>query len=204
VDTTVALALPYSGLAAVLIWTSLVFASMRAFERAPVRAGEALKTGLRKLPAVFVATFVALVLMTCGFFLFIIPGLILAAMFFAIVPAIVIEQRDPFEALGRSRRLSKGARLRILGVIMLASLIAGLPIIAFSMIAGVAAAGVAADAQTATLSLQWQALVQAVSLVLSALTTPYSVAAVTLLYVDRRARTEAPDLEEAAARLSGV
>jgi hypothetical protein len=40
--------------------------------------------------------------------------------------------------------------------------------------------------------------------VLSALTTPYSAAALTLLYIDRRARTEAVDLEEAAARLSNV
>jgi hypothetical protein len=199
------LSLPYSLAAAAAIWAGLVFASMRAFEGGTFSASDALKVAMRTLPAVIVATIVAVLLITLGMFLLIVPGLIIASMFFAIVPAIVIEGYGPFASLGRSRRLSKGARLRIFGVLVLATLIAALPVIAFSMIAGVAAAtGAARGVASATLSVGWQAVVQAGSLVLGALTTPYSVAALTLLYVDRRARTEAPDLEEAASRLSGV
>jgi len=222
VDSTVALSMPYTLLASVLIWSALVFASMRTFEGTRVTAVESLKIGLRKLPAVTLSVIVALFLIACGFVLLTIPGLILppmfvvllpamifyalilAAMFFAVVPAIMLEQRGPIEALRRSRRLSKGARIRILGVVVLASLIAALPVMAFSFVAGVAAAVRMPSSGDVFVSIGSQALLQAGSFVLSALTTPYSVAAVTLLYVDRRARTEALDLEEAAARLSNV
>jgi hypothetical protein len=214
------LAAPYSTLAVVLIWASLAFASMRGFESAQhVSAGEALGVGLRKLPITLLASFVAVVLMVSGSITMAIPGLLIpgalltivlaltfAAMFFAIVPAIVVENRGPFDALGRSRRLSKGARVRILVVVLLAFIIAWLPVVAFSFIAGMAVAvGVSAAAPTENIAGGWwYALLQAGSHVLNALTIPYSVAAVTLLYVDRRARTEAPDLEEAAARLTEV
>ena len=204
VDSTTVLSLPYSSLSGVLIWAALVHATMRSYEGAQVSASEALVAGFRKLPASIVATIVALFLITLGLILLIIPGLIAAAMFFAIIQVIVVEKRGPFAALDRSRHLSKGARLRILGVIMLALFIAALPVMAFSFIAGVAAAVGTAAGADATLSVGWNAIVQAGSIVLTALTTPYSVAALTLLYIDRRARTEAPDLEQAAARLSEV
>jgi hypothetical protein len=47
-------------------------------------------------------------------------------------------------------------------------------------------------------------LTQAGSVLVTAITTPFSVALLTLLYVDRRARTEAPDLEAAAERLGST
>jgi hypothetical protein len=204
INSTTILSLPYSTLASILIWAALVYGSMRGYEDADVTASEALKVGVRKLLPAAVATIIAVFLIMIGIIFLLIPGLILASMFFGIIPAIVVEDRGPFEAFGRSRKLSKGARLRILGVIVLALLIAALPVMAFSFIAGVAAATRMGSGANATLSLGWQAIVQAGSFVLSALTTPYSVAALTLLYIDRRARTEAPDLEEAAARLSQV
>lgn len=204
VQATTLLSMPYSWIAAGFIACALVFASIQALQGAPVSAGEALKVGLRKLPAATVAIVLMIVLIACGLLLLVIPGLILMAMYFAVLQAIVVEDCGPVEALGRSRRLSKGARIRILGVAILAYLIAALPVIAFSMITGVAATRSASGVVTSNLTIGWQSIVQAGALALSALTTPYSVAALTLLYIDRRARTEAPDLEEAAARLSGV
>jgi|SRR5688572_1582041 len=224
ITSTTAVSLPYSSFVAVLIWAALVFGSMRGYEGTEVSASEALRVGLRKLVPSFVAYIVVLVLMFFVLIMLAIPAAVLASpaaigaaiffgvifaiaiapMFFAVIPAIVVENRGPFEALGRSRRLSKGARLRILGVFIIAFFIAMLPVMAFSVFAGVAAAAGMAGGGNPTLSFGWQAVVQAGSFVLSALTTPYSVAALTLLYVDRRARTEAPDLEEAAARLSQV
>jgi hypothetical protein len=204
IDSTTMLSLPYSMLSSVLIWAALVYASMRSYEGATVNASDALRVGLRKLLASLVATFAALNLIGFGLILLIIPGFILAAMLFAVVQVIVLENLGPFKALERSRYLSKGARLRILGVIILALFIAALPVMAFSFVAGVAAAAGTAAGNNTTLSVGWHAMVRAGSFVSSALTTPYSVAALTLLYIDRRARTEAPDLEEAAARLSEV
>jgi hypothetical protein len=123
-------------------------------------------------------------------------------MFFAFVPVIVFEGLGPFAALGRSRRLSKGARLRVFGVCFLAWVIAALPGLAFSAFAGIAiGGGMFSGFNPATLGAA-VAFAQAGAQVLSALTTPFSVGVVVLLYLDRRARTEAPDLEAAAARLT--
>jgi hypothetical protein len=222
VDSATALSMPYTLLASVLIWSALVAASMRTFQGTNVTAAEALKVGLRKLPAIMVSLIAAILVAGLGVLLLMIPGLIFSAMFvvfvpvmiflvlifsaifFAVVPAIMVENHGPFDALGRSRRLSKGARIRIVGVVVLATFIAALPVMAFSFLAGVAAAVGMPGSGDVFVSVGSQALLQAGSFVLSALTTPYSAAALTLLYIDRRARTEALDLEEAAARLSNV
>src|SRR5687767_14239909 len=159
INSTTILSLPYSSLAGILIWASLVYGSMRAYEDADVAAGEALKVGLRNLFYAAIATFIAIFLIMLGFVFLIIPALILASMFFAIIPAVVVEGQGPLAALGRSRRLSKGARLRILGVMILALFIAALPVMAFSFLAGVAAAAGWGGGTNSTLSIGWQAIV---------------------------------------------
>jgi hypothetical protein len=58
-----------------------------------------------KLPSLLAAQFIAGILIILGFFLFIVPGIIVAIMFSLILPAIIIEQKGVFESLGRSRNL---------------------------------------------------------------------------------------------------
>jgi hypothetical protein len=70
----------------------------------------------------------------CGFFLFIIPGLILITIWAVVAPAIVAEGRGPFEAFGRSRELVRGNGWNVFFTILLAFLIVVLVSIALALI----------------------------------------------------------------------
>jgi hypothetical protein len=59
----------------------------------------------------------------CGFFLFIVPGLFLITIWAVVAPAIVAEDRGPFEAFGRSRDLVRGNAWNVFFTIVLAFLI---------------------------------------------------------------------------------
>jgi hypothetical protein len=60
---------------------------------------------------------------TVGFFLLIVPGLILITIWAVVAPAIVVEHQGVIEAFGRSRELVRGNGWNVFGVIVLAFLI---------------------------------------------------------------------------------
>lgn len=122
---------------------------------------------------------------------------------FAVVPAVVVEGRGPVAALARSYRLSVGARLRVAGIMLVGWVITMLPGVAVAAVTGGwrrmlnpslpdTTPGAVAVAE------------QLFQLVGSAFTTPFLVAALVLLYYDRRVRSEGLDLEVAAGGLAPV
>ena len=70
------------------------------------------------LDVVVDVAFVTGVMVGIGFVLLVVPGLILACMFFVAVPVAVVERPGVFEALARSGRLTRGHRVPILGVLV--------------------------------------------------------------------------------------
>jgi len=76
-----------------------------------------------------------------GFFLLIVPGLILLTMWAVIAPVIVVEHRGVFDAFGRSRQLVKGHGWPVFGTVAAAFLIAFLAGIVFILVAGSIASG---------------------------------------------------------------
>lgn len=194
---------PYSVCATVLIMGALTYGAAVAYRGEEPRIGESLGRGLRRLIPLIVVSIISWFMMIFGLLLLIVPGLIVAAMYFAVYPVIMVEDRGPLKALGRSRSLSRGAKGRILGLIVVALLITYLPVMALGLVAGVGV-GVTAALGAASFSgtdLWLTGLMQAGSLVLSSITTPFLISVIVLLYYDRRARTEAPDLESAVAAL---
>ena len=77
-----------------------------------------------------------------GFFLLIVPGLILITIWAVIAPSIVVENRGVIEAFGRSRELVKGEGWSVFAVIVLAFLI----VFALSFIAAIIGEGIGDDA----------------------------------------------------------
>jgi hypothetical protein len=69
-----------------------------------------------------------------GFFLFIVPGLILLTIWAVVAPSIVAEDRGPFEAFGRSRELVRGNGWNVFFTIVLAFLIVVVVSIVFAFI----------------------------------------------------------------------
>jgi len=119
------------------------------------------------------------------------------------LPALAVERRGPIGAIKRAYALAKGARLRIVGLALLAWLIIMLPTVGTLTMFGMASTlwdPAAAVALTTT-----QLYVQNVSSTLvNALTTPYVVGVLVLLYYDRRVRREGYDVELAAAALTAT
>lgn len=123
------------------------------------------------------------------------------ASFFAIAAAIVVENLGPWAAIRRSHRLARGARWRIVGVVLVSSIIVLLPTLGLAFAVGLGTAMWDVQA-AATLSPSQVILQQFVTIVATALTTPFMVGCITLLYFDRRVRTEGYDLELEANALS--
>lgn len=194
------LIMPYSLFAWLLISGGITHGGSVAWSGGTPTTGSLLGTGLRRLPAVAVTTLASYFLIMLGFLLLIIPGFILVALTFAVVPAVIVERLGPFAAIGRSSRLSKGARGRILAALIVGWIIIFLPTFAISFFFGFGAA--AAAGAGATEGVRFVALLSAGTQVLSALTTPFLPLVSLLLYYDRRARTEAPDIEAALTELT--
>lgn len=120
--------------------------------------------------------------------------LAVGALFFATIPAIVVERRGPFQAIGRSFALAWGALPRVAGVLVVCYLIFILPImggtVAIGLVEGFEALVVPGAMSPVSIAVQ-----QLISTLAYALTLPFVAAALVLLYFDRRARTEAHDLE---------
>jgi hypothetical protein len=120
---------------------------------------------------------------------------------FAVVPVIVIENLGPWGAITRSHKLAGGARARIVGILLVSSLIVLLPTLGMVIAAGMGSSLWDVTA-AATLSPVQIFVQQFVTILTSALTTPFMVGCMTLLYFDRRVRTEGYDLEVAADSLA--
>lgn len=120
---------------------------------------------------------------------------------FAIFPAVLLEGRTAAPAVRRSLTLSKGARLRILGIMLVVLIIRDGPSLGifalfggFEMFTSPATAG--------TVSAGVMALQNTLDLLFGSLVTPFAVATLFLIYHDRRVRLEAADLETAAATMA--
>ncbi|CAN5848695.1 hypothetical protein BH20GEM3_BH20GEM3_05040 [soil metagenome] len=195
---------PYTIPATLLVWGALLHQVSLAYLDSPISVREGYRRGVRRLLPLLGATFAASVLIGLGLVLLVIPGILLLIMFFAVGPAVVIESRGPIEALGRSRELARGAWGRIFAVLFLLFLITALPTFALAAATGVGALASGSGA-VAVLESPWIfTAFQALSVLLSALTTPFMTAGLVLLYYDRRVRSEALDVELAANGLAPV
>jgi hypothetical protein len=197
---------PYTMFAFVLGMGALTAAAATAYGGDTPGIGSALRHGLRRWLPLAVVLLITFPLIFVGMVLLLVPGLVLLAMWFATYPVIVVEGRGPLAAMGRSQQLSKGGRLRILGITLVAWLITMLPSLAIMMFIGVGAGAqaVLAGDPSAMQGLWVTSLMQVASSLGSALTMPFLLIITLLLYYDRRARTEAPDLESAAESLRAV
>jgi hypothetical protein len=116
----------------------------------------------------------------------------IAALFFAVIPAVVLEEKGPMEAIGRSQELARGALPRITGMMVVTLLITYLPLMAVLAVTG-GFEGMFDPAAAAAAETDW--VEQLLTWLVSVLTTPFLMCVIVLLYYDRRVRTEALDLQ---------
>lgn len=188
----------FSIVTVIVVYGVLTYQADQALQGTPVSAGGALRGALPRLLPLSAAYVLMGLGMVLGLLLLIVPGILLALMWFAITPAVVVEGSGPLRAFSRSRALARGALLRIGGVLLVASLITALPTFLTSMAAGVVALLSGGEGGN---PMGMMAAVSATQILVTAAAAPFSVAVLLLLYYDRRIRTEALDVQIAAERL---
>lgn len=124
--------------------------------------------------------------------------LLVVALLFAVLPAIVVEDKGPLQAIGRSFDLARGDLRRVVGLMLVTLLIVYLPIVAVLWLTG----GFADMANPQAAGTGQFGAQQLLSTGVGVLTTPFMTAVIVLLYFDRRVRTEALDVQMAADRLA--
>jgi hypothetical protein len=155
----------------------------------PVDLGGAVAAVVPKLGSIIIAGFLKAILYFIGFMVFFVGEFYVAARFFAVGAAIVLEDADVGEAFSRSSELSSGRKRHILNTMLLVWIIYGILSIGLTVMVGVA--------KSQVLSL----------VVMSAFTiAAYPVVALTnmVLYYDCRIRGEGFDIERMAASLGGA
>ena len=120
---------------------------------------------------------------------------------FAILPAVLLEGRSASASLRRSFQLARGARLRVVGIMLVVFIIQNA--VSFGLFAFSGGFEMFTSPETVgTVGGGWIAVQNTVELLIGALTTPVGVASVFFLHHDRRVRLEASDLETTAAAMA--
>lgn len=211
------------------MWGALTHQTMRALDGAPVEGGEAYRVGLRRLLPLVGAGLLVTLMAMMGFALLgilavvgapvallvlgAVPALaaavVVGIVHFSVWSVVVVEEKGAVASLARSRELARGAWGRIFGVWFVAMLIIMIP---SGVVGGVAGAAYIVtqvsqgglESAAAPMPVWLTAATNLLSTLMTAITTPFYVAAMTLLYLDRRVRTDALDLELAAEGLAGA
>ncbi len=145
------------------------------------------KHTLTRMLPLTIATIIAFALIGMGFVIFIVPGILLIARFFAVRQAVVLEDRGAFNALSRSGRLAAGNTGRILGTLFLVAVLTTVVNIGFGLFINILSSKVLANV-----------LATAVAIVIY----PIFSITETILYYDARIRNEGFDVEYLASAVT--
>lgn len=130
-----------------------------------------------------------------GFLLLLLPLAVFAGLAVS-TPALVLEDLQAGAALRRSWTLTRGARLRTIGLLLVTSLLIMIPFLGIGMLGGLFAGE---HGPSATTGVVFTVLTLATVFVLA----PLFYCVMTLLYYDLRVRKEAFDLQMLAESLAG-
>ena len=118
------------------LMAAITYYAVRTLRAESPTVGEAAKQALRKVPHVVAAYALVNLAVALGFFLLVVPGVVLWLMFWVAVPAAAIEG-GVTSALRRSHELTNGHKWPLLGVlaVLLLSLLAFVIVAAFALTA---------------------------------------------------------------------
>ena len=157
----------------------------------PLSTADALRAALRNFGRLFVGSIAYGLLVILGLLLFIVPGILFAARFFATPAVIMMENAEVGRALTRSNTLTTGATGRVVGIFGTAWVVYLLTLFGVALLSQ-------GLFRTALFSPQLEVLFTGVA---QAALQPFLATLTTLLYFDLRVRGEGFDV--AAMRANG-
>ena len=172
------------------------------YRGAKMDPGDALRYGLRRLPAMIALTIVTSLGMAFGLLFCLIPGIWLYAAWGLAPAALIAEGDGPIESLRRSFRLVKGAWWRVFGMLVVASILVAVitGVVTTPIQLAVTFGSGFADAPNANMG-AFLAVNTLISGLATALTLPFTAAVVVALFFDQKVRKEGYDLERLIADL---
>lgn len=150
---------------------------------------QALGTVSRRCAAVVGAGLLVILFVTIGMFLFVVPGFILLCRYYAVTAVVVLEDRGPWSALGRSNALARGAGWSIFATVGTIQIIAHLMGYAMKNLQSASALP--------------SSVIATASFAASTFLLVLSAAVVTALYYALRVEKEGYDLQLLTERLDG-
>jgi hypothetical protein len=174
---------------AIWVWAvmSCAFVLLTAdlIEGRPGNLASAVRRALRRGFAAGAAVLLKYLVIWLWALLLFLPALWAFARYFAVMPALAIENLGPLAAIRRSKELARGANGRIMAV-------AGLPLVAYLVLANII--------QQMLLTLGgYSVLVRAIATLTTTLLYPFAAMPGILLYYDLRIRREGLDIQLDAA-----
>ena len=164
-----------------LVTAMVIHALLAVADGRRPRPGAAITSGLEAFRPIFIAVLIGAAGVVLGFAALILPGIWLLVRWYFAPQAVVVDGRRNIGALERSAELVTGSWWRVLGVIVFATIAAGIPgtviQVPFNLWAN------SADSSAIWLIGQ---------MVASALTAPFEALILTLLYFDLLARRSLP------------
>lgn len=119
---------------------------------------------------------------------------------FGVFPAVVIEGRSAMDALGRSFSLCRGGWLRVIGIMVVATIVSWAPAVAVATFTGTWDLFLS-PGEVGTISPTRQWVLNTAGLIVGPLTMPFLLGCIMMLFHDRRVRSEGYDLETLADAL---
>lgn len=119
----------------------LIRATVAGLDGRPEAPGELLRAALRAGLPLFGLSILFWLAVWFGLLVLLVPGIMLATIWAVAGPALVVERIGVFAAFGRSARLTRGARWRILGLVLLIFAIYLVASAALGFVGGAAAIG---------------------------------------------------------------
>ena len=169
-----------------------VFVVSESYLGRPLAAGDALRRATPLLTRLIICSLLFAIIVGIGFIFLFIPGIVLFCGLLLAFPSMVLEPgHSPTGALSRSWSLTRGARWRILGLLVTIGLLLYVPLIGLGAVATlVVPRGTASSMATL-----------AVVGVVQMLIYPLFYCVLTVAYYDLRVRKEGFDLEVLASTL---
>lgn len=107
-----------------LTQASIIYGTFQDLRGSRAGIGDCIARGLSSVVPVILGTLILSLVVGLASILLIIPGIILALMWWVYIPAIVVEGKGIFDSFSRSRELTRGRRWHIFGLLVIVFVLA--------------------------------------------------------------------------------
>jgi hypothetical protein len=171
-----------------LTQAAIIYGTFQDLRGQKASIGDCIARGLASVIPVIIGSLLASLAIGIASIFLLVPGIILALMWWVYIPSIVVEGKGIIESFGRSRELTRGRRWHILGLLVIVVILSLAVNFIIGLVVGVMISGGGVSDMTTTFAIiQYAAM---------SLVTAFSAVLVAVGYYYLRAEKEGIDVNE--------